>query len=113
MTVVQTKFAGRNPFKPKPEPKPRTPLDLARVVKCRDPYKPDRVVKEHKYKQLFAGVEEGDCFRVTGGSTELSALARALRLYLKKHGIDGIVRQQGRTEDGIGRVWLVKVVDRK
>ena len=112
MSAIKTKFAGRSPFVPKPV-RTRTPLDLAGVQKCRDPYKPERVVKKQKYDQLFAGVQEGDCFRVAGGSAELSALARALRLYLKRAGIDGVVRQQGRTEDGIGRVWLVKVVDRK
>ena len=111
--MTKTKFAGHSPFEPKPEPKPRTPVDLSIVEKCRDPYLPERVVKRQKYEELFAGVKEGDCFRVHGGPDERTALARALRVYLDKQSIEGIVRQNGRTEDGIGRVWLVKVVDRK
>lgn len=92
----------------------RTPLDLGKVQKTRAPYRPSRVVNQHKYDQLFAGVKEGDCFELPGGeSLELTALARALRVHLKRHGIEGIVRQQGRTEDGIGRVWLVKIVKRQ
>jgi len=113
MTTAKTQFAGRNPFQPKPAPKPRTPLDLGGIEKCRDPYDHVRVVKQQKYDALFAGIKEGDCFRVSGGPAERGALARALRVYLESNGIEGIVRQNGRTEDGIGRVWLVKIVGRK
>lgn len=107
---TQTTFAGKNPFVPKPAPSQYKPLDISGIEKTRDPYAPDRVVKCQKYDELFSGVQEGDCFRVPGGEKERSALARALRVYLQRKGIDGIVRQNGRTEDGIGRVWLVKIV---
>ena len=107
--MIKTKTRGAWPGK---EKRQHTPLDLAAVVKCRDPYKPERVINKHKYDELFAGVQEGDCFRVPGGDRERSALARALRVYLKRIGVEGIVRQEGRTEDGVGRVWLVKVINR-
>jgi hypothetical protein len=118
--TAKTKFAnGQSPFepkkapKPKPAPRPRTPLDLGGIEKCSDPYDHVRVVKQQKYDALFAGVNEGDCFKVPGGEAERSALARALRVYLERRGIEGIVRQNGRCEDGIGRVWLLKIVGRK
>ena len=88
----------------------KTQVDLASIVKCNDPYQPERVVNTHKWDQLFEGVKEGDCFRVHGTENQLGATARALRMYLKRKGIEGIVRQQARTKDGIGRVWLVKII---
>lgn len=103
---------GTSPF-PGKAPKVKKALDLSGIVKCRDQYRPERVITQHKYDAMFAGLREGDCFRVPGGSCELSAFSRALRCYLKREGIDGIVRQQGRTDDGIGRVWLVKIIRRR
>lgn len=113
-TDIKTKL-GPAPF-PGKEPKPKQikrPLALGRVTKCRDPYQAERVVRQHKYDELFAGVREGDCFRVDGDSVALSALARALRSYLGRNGIEGVVRQSGRTDDGIKRVWLVKIIKRR
>ncbi len=99
-------FPGKAP-KPKREKKE---IDLSGIEKCRDPYAPERIVNQHKYDAIFAGLAEGDCFRVPGGSKELSAFSRGLRCYMKRIGMNGIVRQQGRTADGIGRVWLLKVL---
>lgn len=90
----------------------KKPVDLSTVTKCRDPYQPQRVINRHKYDELFAGVKEGDCFAVKDSPETLGAVSRALRLYLKRQGIEGIVRQQSNTADGIGRVWLVKIVKR-
>lgn len=108
--MTATKF-GKSPFPGKvtPQPAKKKSVDLAGIEKCRDPYTPERVINKHKYDQLFEGIKEGDCFKVPGGDRERSALSRALRLYLKRHNIDGIVRQEGRTADGIGRVWLIRV----
>lgn len=104
--MSKTKLRGNFPGK---QPKTKTPVDLSAVKKTRTPYQPDRVINQHKYDDLFGGVQEGDCFELPGGeSTELSALARALRVYLKRNGVNGIVRQSGRTPDGIGRVWFLK-----
>ena len=105
---MKTKL-GPAPF-PGKQPRTKKALDLTTVTKCRDPYKPERVMQQHKYDDLFAGVREGDCFRVDGDAAARSALSRALRLYLKRQGVEGIVRQEGRTEDGIGRVWLLKII---
>lgn len=101
-------FPGK-PVKPPRKPQVKTKLDLDGVQKCRDPYKPERVIQEHKYEQLFKDLKEGDCFRVPGGSKELSAFARALRVHLERNAMEGIVRQSSRTEDGIPRVWLRKL----
>ena len=109
MKQVKTKLA-KAPF-PGKESKTNNPVDLSLVKRTRAPYQPDRVVNQHKYDELFKGIKEGDCFEIPGGdSPALSALARAMRLYLKRQGIEGIVRQQGRTADGMGRVWLLKVL---
>lgn len=78
------------------------------VQKCNDPYKPERVVLRHKYDELFDGVKEGDCFRCPDEKT-MGAISRALRMYFKRNGWDGIVRQQLQTADGIPRVWAVKI----
>lgn len=112
-TNTRTKL-GPAPF-PGKTPKPKQvkrPVQLDNVTRCRDPYTAERVIRQHKYDELFAGVQEGDCFRIKGDAVARSALARALRGYLKRQGIEGIVRQSGRTDDGIGRVWLLKIVKR-
>lgn len=109
----KTKFAkGNTPFEPRKKPV-RKDIDLSIVEKCSDPYMPERKSVQSKYEELFAGVKEGDCFRVHGGNDERTALARALRVYLEKSGIKGLVRQNGRTDDGIGRVWFYKDLSKK
>ena len=110
MKQVKTKLSKSAPF-PGKEPKAHNPVDLSMVKRTAAPYQPTRVVNKHKYDELFAGLKEGDCFEIPGGdSAALSALARAMRVYLQRQGIEGIVRQQGRTADGVGRVWLLKVL---
>jgi hypothetical protein len=104
---METKIKGNWPGKPRKEYKA---IDISKVEKCNDPYKPGRVVTLHKYEAMFYGVKEGDCFRVPGGNKEVSAVALALRHYLKRHQINGIVRQKSVCDDGIGRVWLIKVL---
>jgi hypothetical protein len=113
MAKPKTKL-GPAPWPGKP-PKPvnvKRPVDLSIVTRCNDPYTAERVVRQHKYDEMFEGVKEGDCFRIDADAVTRSAVARALRLYLKRQGVEGIVRQSGRTDDGIGRVWLVKIVRR-
>ncbi len=93
-----------------PHKKPGTKQDvnLDLVQKCADPYKPERVILQHKYDELFANVKEGDCFRCPDEKT-MSAIARALRMHIKRKGWDGVVRQQAKTADGVHRVWALKI----
>jgi len=107
---MKTVINGKWPGQPK---KKYEPIDIDAVVKCRDHFKPDRVVTHHKYEAMFEGIKEGDCFRVPGGNKQVSAVALALRHYLKRHHINGIVRQKSVCDDGIGRVWLIKVLPPK
>lgn len=100
---------GRGAFPGKPR-RAHTAVNLDAVQKCRDPYKPERVIQERKYDELFKNVAEGDCFRVPGGANELSSFARAVRLHFQRKGMQAIVRQQSRTDDGIGRVWVLKIL---
>lgn len=110
--AIQTTLSKAGfPGKPK-KVKVHVPVDLDKVQKCRDPYKPERVVLERKYEELFKNIAQGDCWRVQGGSGEVSAFARALRAHMERKNIKGIVRQSSRTEDGIPRVWLIKIFDK-
>jgi hypothetical protein len=83
-------------------------VNLDAVQKCADPYKPERVILQHKYDELFANVKEGDCFRCPDDKT-MAAIARALRMHLKRRGWGCVVRQQAKTEDGVHRVWALKI----
>lgn len=78
------------------------------VQKCADPYKPERVILQHKYDELFSDLKEGDCFRCPDDQT-MAAVARALRMHIKRKGWTGVVRQQAKTEDGVRRVWALKI----
>jgi hypothetical protein len=102
---------GKAGFPGKPK-RTHTPLDLDGIQKCRDPYKPDRAIADRKYDELFGAAKEGDCFRVPGGTKELSAFARAARMHFQRHGQQAIVRQQSRTDDGIQRVWILKILNK-
>lgn len=112
MSTVQTTLTKHSPF-PGKAPRPKAvyqDLPVESVQRCRDPYTPERVVLHHKWDAMFAGLQEGDCFKLrAGGVKELSALARALREYMRRHGLDGLVRQSMRTADGVGRVWCLKL----
>lgn len=104
---MKTKLAKGVAF-PGKSPATKTTVDLSKIVKTREVYAPKRVINKHKYDELFEGVEEGDCYQCPDELT-LSALARALRLYLKRQGWTGVVRQTSLTKDGIPRVWCVKI----
>ena len=93
---------------PGKKPGTKTPVNIDAIRKTSAPYTPDRVIKEHKYPDLFAGVKEGDCFECPDAVT-MAAMARALRLYLVRQGCTGVVRQSARTEDGVPRVWCLKI----
>jgi hypothetical protein len=108
---MKTKLAKGTPW-PGKKPRVKTPVNLDAVQKCSDPYKPERVILRHKYDELFAGVKEGDCFRCPDEQTT-GAIARALRQHIKRQGWDCVVRQQARTEDGVARVWAVKIIKPK
>lgn len=112
-TLSKSPFPGRTPPKPARKHPVHIPVDLDGVQKCQDPYKPERVIKDRKYDELFKELSAGDCWRVPGGVKELSAFARALRVHLERNGIEGIVRQASKTDDGIGRVWLLKILNKK
>ena len=105
---MKTKLAKGTPW-PGKKAATKQAVDLAAVKKCADPYKPERVILRRKYDELFDGVKEGDCFRCPDEQT-VSAVARALRMHIKRQGWDGVVRQQARTDDGIARVWVVRII---
>ena len=106
--MTKTKIAKGAAW-PGKKPVTKTEVDLDAVRRCKDPYRPERVIQQHKYDELFKDIEEGACFRCPDAKT-MTAISRSLRQHLKRKGIDGIVRQQAKTEDGICRVWLVKII---
>lgn len=105
--MTKTKLAKGTPW-PHKKTHTKAAVNLDAVQKCADPYKPERVIQKHKYDELFKDVKEGDCFRCPDEPT-MAAIARALRMHLKRQGMDGVIRQQARTADGVLRVWAVKV----
>lgn len=105
--MTKTKLAKGTPW-PGKAPAAKIAVNLDAVQKCADPYKPERVIQKHKYDELFKDVKEGDCFRCPDEPT-MGAIARALRVHLKRQGKDGVIRQQARTADGVLRVWAVKI----
>lgn len=105
---MKTKLA-KNTNWPGKVPASKKHVNLEDVKKTRDAYAPERVIKKHKYEEMFSDLKEGDCFRCPDQTT-MAAVARALRVYIKRQGWDGVVRQNERTEDGICRVWAVKII---
>lgn len=92
--------------------KPNAPVDLSTVAKTRAPYvSPNTGQLVSKYDALFKGVQEGDCFECPPEKT--ANLSKALDTYIKKHKIDGVIKQNSRCDDGKGRVWLYKVYKAK
>lgn len=104
---MRTKLAKGTPW-PHKKPANKQDVNLDAVQKCADPYRPERIVQRHKYDELFANVKEGDCFRCPDAKTT-AAVARALRMHFKRNGLDGVIRQNVKTDDGVCRVWAVKV----
>ena len=105
---MKTKLA-KNTNWPGKTPASKKSVNLEDVKKTRDAYAPERMVKRHKYDEMFKNLQEGDCFCCPDADT-MAAVSRALRVYIKRQGWDGVVRQNERTEDGIFRVWAVKVI---
>lgn len=107
-TAPQTKTRGNWPGKP---PRVHTAANIDAIVKTRAPYTGTRVTAGSKWDHVFQGAREGDCFECP--PEETARVERALRMWLKKYGIEGIVRRQSKSEDGKGRVWLLKVLKPK
>lgn len=106
----KTKFArGKSPF----EKRPNQMVDLSIIEKCNDPYIPNqRIQQQHKYDKLFDGAKVGDCFRIRGDAMAVSATAKALRAYFRRRGKEAVIRQQTKSDDGIGRVYVLAVNDK-
>lgn len=108
---VHTQLRGPwpgHPMKDQPTRQGNKTANLDAIVKTRAPYSGTRVSQGSKWDELFQGASEGDCWEMP--PEETARAERALRQWLKKAGIDGIVRRRSRCEDGKGRVWLYKVL---
>lgn len=106
MRTETVKTAVRGNF-PKKEPRPACKVNTETIVKTRAPYTGGRSTPEGKWEALFRGATEGDCFEMAPEDT--TRAEAALRTWMRKKGIEGIVRRKSRCEDGKGRVWLLKV----
>ena len=112
--VVQTTFAGRNPFQqPKPkakraEPKP---ADLSAVAIVNDPLPGGRAkqASERKYDALFDQIKPGQGLKCE--PADVGKIANAMYVWIKRKELkDHVVRSTKNYEaDGKGRVWLVKL----
>ena len=77
--VIQTTFAGKNPFK---RPRPATPVDISTMRITTDKPK-KRVAKFYKYDQLFKELDIGKSLCCK--SEDCDKVAQALRSYVKRH----------------------------
>lgn len=109
---MQTKIRGSFPGHVQPAPKVReyTPANIEAITKTQAPYTPARPDQGSKWAALFEGVKPGDCFETPPAET--ARTERALRVYLSKLGYtsrDYVIRRRSTCEDGMGRVWVVKM----
>lgn len=110
--VIQTKFAGRNPFqqkqkKPRAEPKA---VDLDSIQVANDPLPAGRAkATEYKYDHLFSGMKVGQCLKCD--PADVGKISHAMSVWIKRNQLkDHVVRSTRKYEtDGLGRVWLIKL----
>jgi len=113
MTVVQTKFAGRSPFKPKKPRNPPKPVNLAVVAIVDDPLPPGRAKRsaERKYDALFDAMKPGQGLKCE--PADVGKIAHAMSGWIKRQGLRDHVARSTKDYEGDavtkGRVWLVKL----
>lgn len=105
---IKTEIRGAFPGKEKKPPKPSKKVNLSAVKITKEPYNPAREVEHRKYDELFANIVEGDC--VTCDPADVDGIDRALRMHLKRKGVDAVVRRKTHSGDGRGRVWLYRIL---
>lgn len=109
--VIQTKFAGRNPFQPKPKRAEPKAADLSAVAIVNDPLPGGRArpASERKYDALFDQMEPGQGLKCE--PADVGKIAHAMHVWIKRVGLkDHVVRSTKKYEtDGMGRVWLIKL----
>lgn len=94
--------------KPKRKNAPEKPADLSVIKRTKAPYMHPRVDRfKSKYDGLFTGAVEGDCWETT--EEDVGKIEKALKTWMEKNGIEGMVRRNKRCPDGVARVWLWKV----
>lgn len=110
---IKTRINGNWPGvkmeqKQRKQARPSEPVKMETLKKTRTPYIVPRLDRGgKKYDDLFYHVKEGDCFECPPDKTP--NIAKALRVYCRKKKIDGVIKQNSRFDDGVGRVWLYKV----
>jgi len=107
-TQIRGNFPGHT--KPAPQVRVHTPANIDAIVKTQTPYVGTRPDMGSKWAALFDGVKAGDCFEMP--SEETARADRALRQYLSKKGYtsrDYVIRRRSTCEDGLGRVWVIKL----
>jgi len=96
--VIQTKFAGKNPFKKIPDL-----VDLSTVRVTND--KPKRKVQSGKYDELFGTLQLGKTLSCKSEDTD--RLAQALRNYVKKFDLPWRVKSATYYTKTTGRVFVL------
>ena len=98
MTVIQTKFVGKNPFKRLP-----VLVDLSAVRVTSD--KPKRKIQAGKYDELFSSLQLGKSLSCKSEDTD--RLAQALRNYSKKFNLPWRVKSATYYTKTTGRVFVL------
>lgn len=94
--------------KPRKPPAPEKPVNFSLIKKTKAPYiMPRTGVIKSKYEELFSGCQEGDCWETT--ADDVGKIEKALVTWLKRNNIDGMVKRNSHCPDGVARVWLWKI----
>lgn len=104
--MIQTKFHKRNPWKNEPVNKPKfVPIEKLKITN--DPFESPKATQQYKYDSLFSKLKHGQCM-VMDDPKNGPRVAKALRSWLDRKGVEGAVKQNLRCDDGKARVWLVR-----
>lgn len=108
--MPETKFAGRNPFQPKPPRAAPKAVKLDNIAIASDPLPGHRAVTyEYKYHALFEKLKPGQCLICE--PDDVGKISHAMSVWIKKKQLkDHVPRSTRRyATDGKGRVWLIKL----
>lgn len=86
--------------------KPVTQIKISALEITDDEYTDGRSAVISKYDQLFAKMKPGQRIKCDG--EEIGKVSNALKKYLEKNKLEGIVRAKARHTDGQGGVWWLK-----
>jgi hypothetical protein len=98
--VIQTTFAGKNPFKPK-----YVPIDVNTIKITNDKPK-SRKPTNSRYEDLFCQLEVGKALNCL--PKDCDKIGQALRDYIRRNGLNWTVKVQSNYNKTSGRVFVLE-----